>query len=366
MKRFFKIIITWIIISVILQCGFYFYLDKFYLKASQKIKDTIVSNTGSKVKHIQVAIPDDAKKITVSYDGKYVAFIQGNNLKVISTVSGQQQTVQFEKGVSLSNYKWFPDADDIIFAEKHSGRYSAILKFSSYNVQKNERVVIRNNINNVDDSIDLPESNSNVDQIEISPKTNMIYIKINNSGGRSSIYSLNIMAQMEKARVNSYMVGDIKLIPHENKLVYEDTTYTKLRITGVSNSLYIPDAQKLELLGMDNNDNIYAGKVEGDFKTGYKVTAIYYGKYNESGDKWNCINLNGSYSKSDIYITMAGRIFINDNLMGAVTEFKTGKKTSYHGEFLQMFSNEQNPSQTYINTGIASIDNGKLVITNIK
>lgn len=366
MKRFLRIIFTWIIVSVILQCGVYLYLDKVYLKANQSIKDTIVSNTGNKVKHVQVSIPDDAKQITVSFDGKYVAFVQGSNFKVISTVSGQQKTVQFDKGASLSNYKWFPDVDDIIFAEKHTGKSSDILKFSSYNVSKNERVVIRNNINNQDDYVTLPDKNSSANQIEISPKTNMIYIKISNSGERNSIYSLNIMAQMEKARVNSYMIGDIKLIPHENKLVYEDTTYNKLRVTDVSNSISISNAPKLSLLGVDNNDNVYAGKIEEGTKSEYKISTIYYGKYNESTDKWKSINLNGIYDKKDIYITLGGRVFINDNLMGTVTEFKTGKKTSYKGQYLQMFSTEKDSSQSYINAGIASIDNGKLIITSLK
>lgn len=362
-----KRVVLWMLISLIVQLSVFFYLDKFYLKPESSFKDTIIQTSAVNNKKIDLKIPVNAQDIKTAYDGKYSAFLDGSILKILNAQNAEIKTVEFEKGVELSYYRWFPDADILILAEKHSGSRYNVLKFSSYNAKKNERTVYYDKSASGDVEIQLPDTKSKVTDIELSTLTNMIYVEIQRKGSRNSLYSINVMGEYEKVSIDSYFIGDLCLIPHEaNGLLYEDTTYNKVRGIGEKKSVSVKDAQKLGVIAADNNDNVYLGSVSGDKLNGYKVSRIYYGKLSESTGKWQTIDLKGEYNKKDIFVTLSGRIFLNDSSKGVVKEIKTGIQTSYTGQFVSMFSEETDSEENISNTGIVSIDNGKVYMEKVK
>ena len=188
-------------------------------------------------------------------------------------------------------------------------------------------------------------SASIVKDIEASPLTNVIYIKVKNGYKDYSIYWVNIMKTRKKIATNSKYVGNIGVIPHEDKMVYEDLTNNKVYATGPNHALNFGGSTKSCLLAIDNNDQVYVGDVDSN----NNIDKIYYGKL---GGDWQSLPLSTPVSKDHLFVTASGKVYINDRTKGTVTELQTRKETPYKGTFLQLYSD-----------GIASLSDGNLVKT---
>lgn len=338
-----KKMITWAALSLIVQFSGLLYANN-YLFASNGnkiVSKKIEENKKGSVKEIQVVVPQNADHINLSYDGKYVAFYEGEILDLVNTQNGEVKKIDFNKGTRISYYKWLPDRNRMLIAEKQAGTNGGALKLSYYDVDKEEKVEIKD--------IAWADSKSEVVDIKLSTLTNVIYIKVGHSGNRSSIYWLNIMHELKKIDTKGYMIGNMEVIPHEDKLVYEDLTYNKIQVTNMKEPLVFKDASKLVLLSIDEEDNIYLGQVQNN-----KVVKIFSGTAKQTADKWKSTALKEAYDSKDIYVSPSGSIFLNDNLRGIITNIVTGKETKYEGRFLQMFSE-----------GVSSIGQGKLIKTRL-
>ena len=126
------------------------------------------------------------------------------------------------------------------------------------------------------------------------------------------------MKSRKKIATTSKYVGNIGVIPHEDKMVYEN---------------------------LDNNDQVYVGNVDSN----NKIDKIYYGKL---GGDWQSLPLSTPVSKTDLFVTANGKVYINDKIKSTVTELQTRKETTYKGILLQLY-----------NDGIASLSDGNLVKT---
>lgn len=338
-----KRITTWIVLSLLIQFIGFFYIDKYYLSTNATVKVKKVENKASDKKpDVEVKIPENAEHISVSFDGKYVAYYDGDKLKVCNTKNGENKDISFDEGVQVSYYKWLSDRNRMLIGEKHNNDDGAGFKLSYYDVDKDTKEEIKD--------LTWADENSEVKDIQASTLTNVIYVKVARSGGRSSIYWINIMKEMKKVNTNAYLVGETAILYHDDKLLYEDATYNKVYATNMENSIRISGVDKPRILGVDNDDNVYIGSMEND-----KITKIYYGTLEKPTKEWNVLPLRDPVDKKGIFISEQGKVMINDNLKGVIKEVSTGKETSYTGRFLQIYS-----------TGVASIKDGKLVKTNFK
>lgn len=334
--KVFKTITIWVMISLIIQMAGLFYLNNFLLASDNVVKSKKVVNSENTKPDVEVKIPEDAKDINVSYDAKYVAYYANEKLYVINNQTGKTDNVSFTDGAKVSFYKWLPDRDRMLIAEKNSGK----LSLSYYDVKKDQKDSIS--------KITMADSESEVVDIKIAPLPNVIYIKVANSTNTNSIYWINIMKDKKKIETKSSNIGRIEVLPHADKMVYESATYKKVYVTGMENSLSFSGVDQTCLLGVDSEDQVYIGKVNSDGK----VSQIYYGTVKQSTSNWQTINLTSSVKKSDLFVAENGKLYINDNLKATFTEVKTGKITNYKGVFLEIYNN-----------GIASINDGVLVKT---
>jgi hypothetical protein len=350
MKKF-KRVSTWIIVSLVLQSAILLYLDKVYFVTETAFKTKKIETPTAKPQKedVEIKIPDSAKHVSTSYDGKFLAYYEGEVLEVVNTVTGTKNQISFDKDEKVSFYKWLPDLNTIIIAEKKTTTKGDTLTFSNYDVQKDKKKDISVDSDGKTNAIILPDKQSEVQDIELSTLTNMIYIKIAHQGSKISVYSMDVMAQIEKLKLNSYFVGTILTFPHEARLAYEETIYNKLYVTGVSKAITIKDVLKPMLLATDDENRLYVGELNED-----KVKKIYYGLVNDPTDKWKSVELNTAAYKKDIYVSLDGKIYVNNNLKGTVINIATGKETTYTGKFLQMY-----------NGGIASVSDGKLTKVNL-
>lgn len=189
----------------------------------------------------------------------------------------------------------------------------------------------------------------------MSSVTNVFYIKINR-GGTSGIYVIDIMSQLQTIFKNK-AIGEMLITRLDDKLVYEsilNSKEPKIMVTDSSNTIdktiEISGVSIPSLLGIDTNDNIYIGDVENN-----KINKIFYGQMSDDTSKWKSLSLPTPSAKEDINVTANGKIYVNDNLSGVITEVSSGIKTSYKGQFIQLY-----------NGGIASKSDGKLVKTILK
>ncbi|RXI46182.1 hypothetical protein DP130_11500 [Clostridium tetani] len=340
MKRF-KKVFAWIILSLIVQSSMYFYIDKYYLTNNTKLKVTKVEKKNKDEKpDLEIKLPENAKNINMSFDGKYVAYYDGDVLKVSDTKIGGEREISFNEGTELSYYKWISDRNRMLIAEKHKnedGGYG--FKLAYYDVDKDDKEEIKD--------LTWGDESSVVEDIQESVLTNIIYVKVSRGGGNSRLYWINIMKEMKRVPTRVQMIGDIALIYHEDKLLYESTTYNKIYVTNKDGSIDIEGVEKPKLLGVDIDDNVYIGKKEND-----KISKVYYGNLETPTNQWRSVPFEQPIEEKDVHITKEGKVVINDNLNGIIKDVATGKETKYKGKFLQIYEG-----------GVSSISENKLIKT---
>lgn len=340
--RVFRIVLSWAVISLVVQFLGFYYVNNYFLASNTDIKSTKVTSREDEKSDVEVSIPYDAQNIKVSFDGRYASYYNEGMLEVVDTSNGKEKQVKLSSGYKLSYYKWLPDRNRILIAEKTDTDGSADFKLEYFDIDKG----IKENIKKMNDFIE----NTKIVDIQESPLTNVIYIKMQYDGNRTSIYRVNIMSELQKISTNSYAIGDMGVLSLKDKLVYEDNVYHKIYITGEDEPMNISKVKNPVWIGIDNDDKVYIGDMKNDDKVG----SIYYGKIEDDPEQYKKVDLRQDIDKKDIYISDSGRIYVNDNLKGIVEDVLNGKQYVYHGKFVQLY-----------NKGIVSIVDGKVSKTLI-
>lgn len=341
MSRMLRHITIWICISLSIQFAVLYYINKNYLKTETSFKTKKVEAKTLKKTEITINIPNDANQIKASYDGNYISYYKDGIIKVLNTINGQEKSVAPAEGNKISLYKWLPDRHRIIIAEKPSTSYKGNIELKYYDASKD----VKDNI----EELTWSDKQSEVQDIEVSPITNLMFVKVKRNPDRSDIYEVNAMNEVNKITKVSN-VGNIKILPHEDELIYEDVSNNSIQTTNKNHSMSFKDVPNPVILGCDNNDNVYIGSV-----TNGKVNKIYYGSPQNSTDQWQIINVSEPCNAGDIYVSEAGEVYVNNNLKGQIQALKGNKITSYIGVLIQMTDKV-----------VISNENGKLQETSYK
>jgi len=339
--KIFKRILLWSAFSIVLQLSGLFYVNNYFLSYNSDFKIQKVTSDNNKT-NAEVTVPEGATDINVSYNGRYISYYDNDKLKVINTKTGKDTTVEFNSGVKVSYYKWLSDRNRMLIAEKYSSGSESKFELAYYDVDKDTKDKITD--------LTWADKKAEVTEIQASPLTNIIYIKISLSGNRNSIYWINIMKEMTKVDTRAYVIGNIRLVPHEDKLVYEDLTYNKIYVTKENNPLTISGVLKPGLIAVDNNDNVYIGDTAND-----KISKIYYGALGKDKISFKEVTLGSEVEKNDIHVSSDGKIYVNDNFKGIVKDITSGKEYIYPGTFVQIYEG-----------GIVSLSENKVIKTEFK
>lgn len=345
MKGFKKIII-WTLIPILIELVGLIYIDQFYLNDETSFNAKKVDITAKKEPNkINVKVSEDANNIGVSYNGNYISYYKDGVIQVVDTSNNKKKEIKIDDSAKFSSYKWLPDRDIMLIAEKHNDdNDSSYLKFESYNAKKDEKSVLSND-KNKELKISLDDDEYGVLDMALSTATNVTYVKVGKDGGKSRIYRINVMAQMEETKYVNCKLGKITVTNKEDKLIYEDTTNNRIRIVGNKNPIATGENATHYLLSTDSEDKVYIGNGENG-----KVKKIFVGSVKATKQDWKILNLQQQTSKNDIYITTNGKIYINNSSMNVVTELETGKETKYTGSLVKVY-----------NLGVVSKNNGKLI-----
>ncbi len=166
----------------------------------------------------------EAENILVSYDAKYLSYYENEELKIVNCKDGKIKNIEAEDGTKISFSEWLPDRNRMLLVEKKSDDESSNLVLYSYDVAKGEKVKIKD--------LAWSDTKSEVEDIQLSTLTGVIYVKVSNNGiSRSSIYRIDRMGDMTKINTIPKFVSNIALLRHEDKLVYEGSVYNKIYVT---------------------------------------------------------------------------------------------------------------------------------------
>ncbi|MGH4123037.1 MAG: hypothetical protein ACREV6_08935 [Clostridium sp.] len=327
-----KRISIWIIVSLSLQCLVLFYIDHYFLATDSKVESKkIVEDKSEKTKKIDITVPESAEKILASYDAEYLSYYEDEQLKIVDCKDGKVKKIETKEGSKICFYKWLPDRNRMYLVEKNSDDESGKLVLYSYDLSKGEKVKIK----------DLAWANakSEVKDIQFSILTGFLYVNVASEGERSNIYRFKRMVgavteeKVTKVDTIPSYVSNIVLARHEDNLVYEGSVYNKIYAIGREEPITVEGVDKLTIVGIDNNDNVYLGELKDKL-----VSKIYYGKTADKTTDWKSIELQTPCERNALFVSTDGKVYQNDTLKGVVKEINSGTETSYEGKFLQIYT----------------------------
>jgi hypothetical protein len=327
-------------ITVIALYAIFFYINRYILStANVKIQSQKI-DTMSVTTNIYVKIPESAVNIKVSYDGAFVAYEDNQGLNIVDTKIGQKN--QTNLGYGVSYYEWLPDRNRILIVRDYKKNFTRKFKLDYYDADRDEQ-------GNVSE-LKAFDTTTEIKDLKVSTITNSIYIKAEDNDSRAKIYYLNIMKKLKKIKTKDNNIGDIEVVPNKSNMVYEDNSNGKIYYTNIGKPIVLNNSKSQNLLGMDNEDNVYIGETVNN-----KIVNIYSGSLDTTNIVWHLNELNAPVNKSDVYIPRTGGIYINIGLENSLFNVSTHEFTSYPGKLLQV-----------IDDAIVSIDHQKLMITKLK
>ncbi|MCQ2019601.1 dipeptidyl-peptidase IV [Clostridium butyricum] len=341
--KLYKKIIAWAILSIILQIGGLFVLDNFVFKHSSKFKSNKIDIEKQNTKDINVIIPNGAENVNISYNGKYLTYYENDTLYIEESKTGTKTEVKTEDNGEILYYKWLSDRDRLIIAEKVVKDGETVIQLITYSPKDSSVSYVT--------SICDYEDDMKVMKITESTFTSVYYVDIYRGGLKSMVYRIDINNDKSKVSLQASVLGNMQVIPHVDRLVYEDEINNKFYVTSPNKQLTFNSNKNLTLLGIDRNDVIYIGELNGE-----KISSIIYGKVDEDTSSWKTVNLEAVVNRKDIYFNNESEILINDNLKGAVKNLTTGLEVEYEGKLVQI-------KEDFIATTDST---GKLVYTTLK
>ncbi|AWI03365.1 hypothetical protein [Clostridium drakei] len=340
-----KRILAWTMIPIVLEIFAFFFVDNFYLNDKTTFNAKKIDSTKKTSSKISFKIPDDAKDICASYNGNYVAYCTDGVINVVDTSNNKKKEIKLDDDAKLSAFKWWPNENIILIAEKYNDGDSSYLKFESYNAKKDEKSALSNE-KNKELKISLLDSKYDVSDIAMSTASNVTYVKISKEGARSRLYCINVMTNTEETKYPNCKLGKIFVENKQDRLIYEDNTNNRIRGIGLKNPVATGENGIHYLLGIDGEDRIYIGNGENE-----KIKKIFVINLKKTSENQK-YPLSEATQKSNIHITRSGKIYVNDQSKNLVTEVSTGKTIEYKGTLVEIY-----------NFGILSKNDGKIVNT---
>lgn len=316
-------IIAWAILSLIMQGSILLILDNFVFKQSSDFKSVKQETQKDKTKGINATIQKDSENVNISYGGKYLSYNKDGSLYMEDTKTGTNTKVETEKGGEILYYKWLSDRDRLIIAEKVETDGDTKIQLITYNPKNSTETFVSN--------ICSYQKDMEVKKITESTITGVYYIDVYKGGLKSCVYRIDINNDLKKVDLQTNILGNMQVIPHEDRLVYEDDVNGKFYVTSPNKQLTFNSNKKLTLLGIDREDVIYVGELNGE-----KISSITYGKVDESTSSWKTVTLDSVVNKKDVYFSNKSEILVNDSLMGKVKNLTTGNEVEYEGTLIQM------------------------------
>lgn len=335
------------IFALLIQQGIFIYVEKVYLSTDLNIEaDKVEEDEAITNNKLDVNITAKATNIKVSSDGRFIAYLVDDKLKVLDINDNKEKEFKSEAGSEIVFYKWLTNENNMIVIEKVRDKSKSYFEPISFNAKKGEaRELADFDLNKV--RIGLENTNDTVDDVVFSTATHSLYIKVKKSNEKYDLYYANVMNQLNRVKYN-VVLGNVVVPTTSTNAVMEEGS--NITILNKQSKVSIPNVKTAKLLGVDINDNVYLGEeVNG------KIKKIYYTVLSDTKSKWNELTLKNPIEKENILIDYSGKVYVNNKSESIVSELTTNKTIKYKGDLLQSYS-----------SGVISKVNSKLIKNNLE
>lgn len=340
-------ILVWTLVALVIQQSVFLYVEKVYLAADVKIEAKKVEEKEiPKKKNLnEVDIKNGIGDVSLSSDGRFIAYLEDGKLKVLDSNDNSEKEFQSDDNGEVVFYKWLTNENSMIVIQKVQKNGDFYFEPVSFNARKGEtRQLADFNLNQV--RINIENKSDKIDNVVFSTATHSLYIKVQKKTGKSDLYYANVMNQIAEVRSNKNIGNIVVPTTSTNAVMEMGESATILNSSG---NIEIPNVKITKILGTDINDNVYFGVEENN-----KITKIYYTVLNDEKIQWHILTLPKPVDKEDIIVDYSGKVYVNDKLAGSVLELTTKKTIKYEGQLVQAYSK-----------GIISREDNKLIKNEI-
>ena len=322
----------WIVISIVIQFIILIFINNVYLGRSKEIKATSFETaggiSGATEKLLEskgMKIPAGAKQIRVSFNGIYLGYVLDGKLQIIDIESNKIKKDISSGNDTLTYYRWLPDRNMIIYSLKspdsEAGRVNIMTCDADSGAEHSYPKITG-----------MPKG-SEVTDIELSPLTNVTYVKVKVSDSQAKIYKYNIMDNLSYImNINADTV--IKQAGYSDMLLYQDSKNKLFVRDGKQDSSWaFPFKTKMALLGIDSEDKVYAGELDKE----NMVYKIHYGKLAVEPDKsWSEISLKDPVPPESIVVGSDGSVYEVNESSKLIYDVHNDTNITYPGKFVEL------------------------------
>lgn len=347
MKKAFLILFKLVVLSIVLQSLFFFFIDNFYIgdhtNLINKIKISQISKAcfGQSSSEINInvkGIPDSASDIRVSYDSSFVSYIDNGNLIIIDSSTGktsktldnrfptQEGKHSNDVKANIDWYSWYPDRNTILYTlsapENSSGRVQLMTyDASSGNTQEGKSIT------------NIPEG-SKVTTATFSSLTMTVYMHIKESSSQAEVYRINIMNNI----LSPYSLPLNAVLKcgyyNTDNLLYQNSQNQIFIKKGVNSPRQINLKKKSSLINVsgdskEGKDIAYIGELNENGK----VNNIIYGDMTSNPSEWSSLPLKIPCDMKDIIVKNNTVYQISQNTL---TNLKDNSEVKYDGRFIDI------------------------------
>lgn len=323
-----KLVIIVTVLTIITQQCIFFYIENKYLAYSDITIEKVEVKEEEKENKEEIKLSSNIGEVTVSSDGRYVAYENEGKLEILDSINGTKNKINIEDSSNIEFYEWLNNDNNMIIINKVKDANNYYFEPIAYSAKNNEERKISDfDLNEI--KIDANEGDS-IDNVVFSTLTHSIYIKVKKSDTYYDLYYANVMNQLEKVKENEN-IGQLVVPTSNTNAVME--IGGEINILNRNENVTIPNVDDAKILGTDINDNVYFAKEENG-----KVTDIYFADLSNDNYIWNNYHLEMSIPKEDIIIDYSGKIYSNNKEESYVIEITTNKKVNYTGRVVQSYS----------------------------
>jgi len=316
-----KACIILILISLTVQICALGFLDQYVLKNSYEFSSKRIESTTEPVSDINITIPANIKKMELSYDGRYVSYFKNDILYVGDTKENDIKEVSLSKNESIIHCTWLENREVLILLKKVKEKGDEKIQLVSYNAKKSTQQIVKD--------ICEYEKDHEFKDITMSVLTGVYYINIKANDG-DTVYRIDRNDDMSLVEIGDSELSNIQSMRHVDRLIYQRDN--DILITSPNKRLTLSYTGEKSLLGIDENDIVYVGKVANN-----KITSVLYGKLNEDSlIKWNNVDMSEPVDVSDLYFNNKSEILIINRQDHYIYNVMTKQKTVYNGELVQV------------------------------
>jgi len=248
----------------------------------------------------------EAENLQLSYNNKYLSFINDNKLEVIDLFQNKSvfdSSVFLDSSSEMLNYKWLPDRNSLLFFTTQPGHLRGYLYSLDLNNSTNNEYLPK-----LDREFSFPIAR--VLKIEISTYTNNLYVLFNDSKQKSRLIKMDIMKGINWLDLPQEFIDNIAV---SNKLgnLFVESTYDN------SKRIFSHEGQERKIISIHPNDillgskdnTIYIGRVEDGYLKGLSI----YDYHKEGGNPINLWQGEMTYENIESFISNDKKLLIKHN-----------------------------------------------------